>query len=294
MKRFRALALGFAAFAVAATGCQLGDVSSDAEADADAIAAAVASPSDGMIQEAMDVGGYLFGSSGGSGSMATSKGFVVPIGHARFVCGELGTFVWDGETKTYVRARSDFDVLLPDHAIHVASLLVKVRFFASTDASGDAYGPVDFSSGFDPNVHSMTYHREIAATATRISTGTVNAYSAVSDLAFTDIDVAAGTVTIDGTRTRAFDRTFTTGRAVAGTIAATISDLAMSWDAGTGTLSWSGTLSYVLDATVTRANGTQVERHQEGTIEFSGSSTFTVTVNGVTYRYRLADGTRVE
>lgn len=294
MKPYRMLAVALAALAVAVTGCHLGDVSTDAEADADAIAATVASPSDGMIQEAMDVGGYLFASSGGSGSVATSKGFVFPISHARFVCGELGNFVWDGEAKTYVRARSDFDVLLPDHAIHVDSLLVKVRFFASTDASGDAYGPVDVSSGFDPNVRSMTYHREIAATATRISTGTVNAYSAGSDLAFTDIDAAAGTVTIDGTRTREFDRTFTTGRVVAGTITDTVSDLVLSWNADTGTLSWSGTLSYVLDATVTRANGTQIERHQEGTIELSGSSTFTVTVNGVTYRYRLADGTRIE
>lgn len=294
MKRYRVPGLALTVLAVVVMGCRLGDVPSDAEAASDAIAAAVASPSDGMIQEAMDVGGYLFGSSGGSGSTAASKGFVVPIGHARFVCSELGTFTWDGETKTYARARTDFDVLLPDHTIHVDSLLVKVRFFASADASGEAYGPVDTSAGFDPSVRSMTYRREIAATATRISTGAVHRYTAVSDLAFTDIDPTAGTVTIDGTRTREFDRAFATGRAVAGTITDAISGLAMSWDVDTGTLSWSGTLSYVLDATVTRANGVQVERHQVGAIEFSGSSTFTVTVNGVTYRYRLADGTRVE
>jgi len=294
MKRFRMTMPVLAALALAVMGCQLGEPTGDAEADADAIAAAVASPTDGMIQEAMDVGGYLFGSSAASGSMASPRSFAFPVGHARFLCGELHNFAWDGATKTYVRARTDFDVLLPDHAIHVDSLLVKVRFFTSTDASGEAYGPVDFSSGFDPNVHALTYHREISATATRLSTGTVNVSTAVSDLAFTDIDAAAGTVTMDGTRTRGFDRTFTTGRTVAGTITDTISDLAMSWDAGTGTLSWSGTLTYVLDATITRVNGTRVERHQEGTIEFSGSSTFTVTVNGATYRYRLADGTRVE
>jgi hypothetical protein len=294
MKRFRVAIPMLAALVLAVAGCQMGEWTGDAEADADAIAAAVASPSDGMTQEAMDIGGYLFSSSGGSGARASQKSFVFPVGHVRFFSGDLANFVWDEATKTYVRARSNFDVALPDHEIHVESLLVKVRFFTSTDGSGEAYGPLDLEAGFDPNVHSMRYHREISAAATRLSTGTVNVHTAVSDLAFTDIDTAAGTVTLDGTRTRAFDRTFTSGRNVAGTISDTLSNLVLSWDATTGSLSWAGTLAYVLDATLTRANGTQADRHQEGTIVFSGSSTFTVTVNGTTYRYRLADGTRVE
>jgi hypothetical protein len=102
----------------------------------------------------------------------------------------------------------------------------------------------------------MSYHREIASTSTNLSTGTVSVLDAETDLAFTAIDLAAGTIA--------------------------------------DTLSWTGTLTYVFNATVTRAGGTVVTRHQEGTIEFSGSSTFTVTVDGTTYRYRLADGVRVD
>jgi hypothetical protein len=282
-----------AALALVVSGCQLGDATSDAEADADAIAAAVASPSDGMTQEAMDVGGYFFGSSVGSGSMMNLKSPVFPTTHARFLSGDLGSFAWNPATEAYERSRSDFDVVLLNHLVHVDSVFVQVRFFVSTDASGSSCHPVDFSSGFDPWVHSMRYHREIAGTSTSLATGTVTAHTAVSDLVYTDIDTSAGTVTIDGTRTREFDRTFTSGRTVAGTIEDTISDLVMTWDAGTGTLSWDGTLAYVLDATVTRVNGTQAARHQEGTIEFSGSSTFAVTVDGTRYRYRLSDGSRV-
>ncbi len=62
----------------------------------------------------------------------------------------------------------------------------------------------------------MTYHREISATTTNLSTGTLIVHAAESDLV-------------------------------------------MTWDAETGTLSWSGTLTYILDATVTRVNGTQVD-----------------------------------
>lgn len=294
MKRFRMLIPVLAALALVVSGCQLGDVTGDAEADAEAIAAAVAGPSDGMTQEAIDVGGYFFGSSGGSGSMMNLHSHVFPVNHERFFSGDLDNFVWDDATKSYTRTRSDFDVILPDHTVHVDSVLVQVKFFESIDATGDGYGPVDFSSGFDPLIHSMRYHREISATTTNLTTGTVIVHTAESDLAFTDIDTAAGTVTINGTRTREFDRAFTNGRTVVGTIDDTISDLVMTWDAETGTLSWSGTLTYVLNATVTRVNGTQVVRHQEGTIEFSGSSTFTVTVDGASYRYRLSDGTRVD
>ena len=293
MRRFRMIVPAIAALALVVSGCQLGDATGDAEADADAIAAAVAGPSDGMTQEAMDVGGYLFGASGGSGSIASAKSIVFPATHARFFSGDPGSFSWNPATEAYERSRLDFDVLLPNHLVHVDSVFVQVRFFVSTDASGSSYQPVDFSAGFDPWVHSVTYHREIAATSTCLATGTVTAHTAVSDLVYTDIDTSAGTVTIDGTRTREFDRTFTSGRTVSGTIEDTVSDLVMSWDAGTGTLSWDGTLAYVLDATVTRVNGTQVARHQEGTIEFSGSSTFTVTVDGARYRYRLSDGARV-
>jgi hypothetical protein len=294
MKRCRVLIPMFAMLALVVSGCQLADVTSDTETDADAIAAAVASPSDGMTQEVMDVGGHLFGSAGGGGEGSMMGKYVFPAGHARFLCGDLQNFVWDDATKTYTRTRSGFDVILPDHTVHVDSVLVRVKFFESTDATGDGHGPVDFSSGFDPLIHSMTYHRELTATITALSTGTVTVHTAESDLVFTDIDTEAGTVTIDGTRARAFDRTFTNGRTAVGTIEDTLADLVMTWDAGTGTLSWSGTLTYVLDATVTRVNGSQVARHREGTIEFSGSSTFTVTVDGTSYRYRLADGSRVE
>ena len=293
MKRSRVLIPMLAVLALVVSGCQLGEVTSDAEADADAIAAAVAGPSDGMTQEAMDVGGYFFGSSAGSGSMMSTKSPVFPATHARFFCSDLGSFAWNPVTEAYERSRSDFDVVLPNHLVHVDSVFVQVRFFISTDASGSSYQPVDFSSGFDPWVHSMTYHREIVGTSTSLATGTVTSYAAVSDLAYTGIDTSAGTVTIDGTRTREFDRTFSNGRTVAGTIEDSISDLVMAWDAETGTLSWEGTLTYVFDASVTRPNGTQVARHREGTIEFSGSSTFTVTVDGTRYRYRLSDGTRV-
>ncbi len=287
-----------AAIALAVAGCTAGPAAVDAEADADAIAAAVAGPSDGFTQEAADIGGMLFGSGGGGGALSVfgphASGF--PAGALRFFDGGFpgASWVYDGVEKTYTRSRTDFDVTLPNHEAHVDAVLVRVRFFTSADGSGEPYGPVDFSGGFDPAIHSIVYHRQIAATATNLSTGTVNVLDAETDLAFTSIDVAAGTVTIDGTRTRSFDRTFTNGRTVIGTISDTVSDLVLTWSAETGTLSWTGTLAYVLDATVTRVDGTQVSRHQEGTIEFSGSSTFTVTVDGASYRYRLADGARVE
>jgi hypothetical protein len=294
MKRFRVPIPMLAVLALVVYGCQLADVTSDAEADADAIAAAVASPSDGMTQEAMDVGGYFFGSPAGSGSSKSLPSHVFPANHLRFFSGDLGSFSWNPATEAYERRRSDFDVILPGHSVHVDAVFVQVRFFISSDASGSSYQPVDFSSGFDPWVHSMTYHREVSGTSTNLITGTVTEHAAESDLVFTNIDTASGTVTIDGTRTCGFDRSFTNGRTVVGTINDTISDLVMTWKAETGTLSWDGTLAYVLDATVTRPNGTPVVRHQEGTIEFSGSSTFTVTVDGQRYRYRLSDGSRID
>jgi hypothetical protein len=299
--RFRMLiaagAMG-AAIALAVAGCAFGPVVSDGEADADAIAAAVAGPSDGLTQEATDIGGLLFGSGSGGGeqSMMGLQGSVFPAGALRFFDGSFpgDNWVYDEVGKTYTRTKADFDVTLPNHEVHVDLVMVRVRFFTSTDATGEPYGPVDFTAGFDPAIHSMTCHREIASTSTNLSTGTVNVLEAQTDLAFTGIDTTAGTVTIDGTRTRSFDRTFTNGRTVVGTLSDTITDLVLDWDAETGTLTWTGTLTYVFDATVTRPNGTTVPRHQEGTIVFSGSSTFTVTVDGATYRYRLADGARVD
>lgn len=294
MDRLRMLIPAMAALALAVAGCQLGEVTADAEADADAIAAAVTSQSDGLAQEVMDVGAYLFGSAGGSTSVLDQRSYAFAVPHVRFFSGDLVNFVWDEATKTHLRTRTDFNVLLPDHAIYVDSLLVKVQFYTSTDASGEGYGPIDFSDGFDPEIHSMTYHREISATTANLETGTVNVHAAESDLAFTDIDAEAGTVTLNGARTRAFDRAFPNGRSVVGTIDDEVSDLLLTWDAESGTVAWSGTLAYVIDATVTRPDGTQVQRHREGTIEFSGSSTFTVTVDGIAYTYRLSDGTRVE
>ena len=87
--------------ALAAMGCQFAEVTTDTEADADAIAAAVASPSDGMTQEAMDVGGYLFGATGGSATMMSQASHVFPARHARFFSGDLASFVWDEATKTH-------------------------------------------------------------------------------------------------------------------------------------------------------------------------------------------------
>jgi hypothetical protein len=285
-----------AAIALAATGCAVGPDVSDAEADA--IAAAVAGPSDGFTQETADIGGMLFGSPGGGGDQTVTgpRAAVFPAGAMRFLDGSFPgvDWVYDDVEKTYTRTRADFDVTLPNHQVHVDLVMVRVQFFTSADATGEPYGPVDFSAGFDPAIHSLTYHREITSTSTNLSTGTVNVLEAQADLAFTGIDTAAGTVTIDGTRTRSFDRTFTNGRTVVGTLSDTITDLVLDWDAETGTLTWSGTLTYVFDATLTRANGTVVTRHQEGTIVFSGSSTFTVTVDGTTYRYRLVDGVRVD
>jgi hypothetical protein len=185
-------------------------------------------------------------------------------------------------------------VTLPNHEVHVDQVLIRVQFYTSTDATGEPYGPGDFSAGFDPAIGSMSYHREMSATSTNLSTGMVNVHDAVTDLEFTGIDVAAGTVTIDGTRTRAFDRTATDGRTMVGTLSDSVSDLVLEWDAATGTLTWSGTLTFAWDALVTRPNGTQVTRHREGTVVFSGSSTFTVTVDGATYTYRLADGARID
>jgi len=298
--RFRMLAVAGAvavAIALAVAGCAFGPEVSDAEADADAIAAAVAGPSDGFTQEATDIGGMLFGSGSGGGeqSVMGPHAAVFPMGAMRFLDGSFPgiNWVYDEVEKTYTRTRADFDVTLPNHQVHVDLVMVQVQFFTSTDGTGESYGPVDFSSGFDPAIHSLTYNREIASTSTNLSTGTVNVLEAETDLAFTVIDAAAGTATIDGTRTRSFDRTFTNGRTVVGTLTDTVSDLFLDWDAETGTLTWSGTLLYVFDATLTRANGTVGSRHQEGTIEFSGSSTFTVTVDGATYRYRLADGVRM-
>lgn len=285
-----------ATLALAVAGCMLGPSASETAADADAIAAAVAEPSDGFTQEAMDIGGLLFGSGGGGQqSLAGRSASVFPAGAMRFLDGTFpnANWTWNDTEKAYTRTRSDFDVTLPNYEVHVGQVLVRVRFFASTDASGEAFKP-DFSSGFDPAIGSMTYHREMSATSTNLATGTVNVHDAVTDLAFTAIDAAAGTVTIDGTRTRTFDRTFADGRTMVGTLSDTVSDLALDWDADTGTLTWSGTLAFVYDATVTRPNGTQVTRHREGTVTFSGSSTFTVTVDGAAYTYRLADGVRVD
>ncbi len=80
MNRSRLLITVLAALALTVAGCQLGEVTTDAEADADAIAAAIAGPSDGMTQEAMDIGGYLFGASGGSASMMNQASYVFPAG----------------------------------------------------------------------------------------------------------------------------------------------------------------------------------------------------------------------
>jgi hypothetical protein len=289
MNRLKFLVPILAGLAIAITGCQQGLTTSDAEIDAAAIAGAIADPSDGLTQEAADAGSFFFGSAH-TAQPPKAMGVGVPGAYARFFSGDCANFTWNPATEAYERTRVDYLLLLPNHSVHVSSLLVQVRFYQSTDATGPSYKPADIITCLDPAVHSMKYSRTISATATNLTTGTVSDFTAVSGFTYTGIDTAAGKVTVNGTRTRTFDRTFTSGRHVAGTIEDTISGLTISWDAGTGTASWSGSLAYIYDATVARVNGTQVARHQEGTILFSGSSTFTVVVDGTSYRYWLSDG----
>jgi hypothetical protein len=121
----------------------------------------------------------------------------------------------------------------------------------------------------------------------------VSGFTAQSDLRFSSIDMTAGTVTVDGTHSRTFTRTFESGRTVDGTVSYTLSGLQITRDPVAGTLSWAGTLQYTYDATVTRSNGTEVERHRSGTVTFEGSSTFIVASADGSYRCSLVDGSLV-
>lgn len=284
--RAGALAGLLAAAALLATlaGCQLGGVSAAETEDAKAIAAEVADPSSGVTQDVEDLGAYLF-------AEPPAKG---PIGRfARFFSGSLGEFDWNGETGAYERTGELFDVAHENRIVHVARLFVSVKFYTSADGSGDPFQPV-LPGTLDPSVRSIRWHREISATAEHTGSGWVSAFSAESDLLYSSLDVEAGTVTVDGTHDRTFTRTFENGRTVEGSVAYVLSGLEIVRDPITGLLSWAGTLQYEYDATVTRPNGTQVERQRSGEVTFEGSTTFVVTTGQGSWRCSLVDGSLLE
>jgi hypothetical protein len=284
--RAGALAGLLAAAALLATlaGCQLGGISAAESEDAKAIAAEIADPSSGVTQEVQDLGTYLFGEPAAKGPVARA---------ARFLTGHLGEFHWNAETGAYERTREVFDLVLENRTVHVARVFVSVRFFTSTDGTGTPFQPV-LGATLDPNVHSIRWHREVTGTAEHALSGAVSGFSAESDLLYSSIDTAAGTVTVDGTHSRSFTRTFDTGRTVEGTVSYTLSGLEIVRDPATRSLSWGGTLHYEYDATVTRPDGTQVERQRTGEVSFEGSSTFVVTTGQGSWRCSLVDGSLLD
>jgi hypothetical protein len=279
----RAGLLAAAGLLAVLAGCQLGGVPAAEAEDAKAIAAEIADPSSGVTQEIEDLGAYLFGEPAAKGPVSRA---------ARFLAGHLGEFQWNAETGAYERTREVFDLVLENRVVHVARVFVSVKFYSSADGSGEPFQPV-LGPALDSNVHSIGWHREVTGTAEHTLSGAVSGFSAESDLLYSSIDTAAGTVTVDGTHGRSFTRTFENGRTVEGSVAYVLSGLEVVRDPVTGTLSWAGTLQYDYDATVTRVNGTQVQRTRSGTVAFEGSSTFTVTTDGGTWRCSLVDGSLV-
>jgi hypothetical protein len=73
-----------------------------------------------------------------------------------------------------------------------------------------------------------------------------------------------------------------------------LSGLEIARDPLTGSLSWAGKLRYEYDATVTRPNGTRVERQRSGEVSFEGASTFVVTTGQGSWRCSLVDGSLVQ
>jgi hypothetical protein len=294
MERTRAYGIGragalaglLAAAALLATlaGCQLGGVSEADTEDAKAIAAEIADPSSGVTQEIADLGACLFGEPAVKGPVARA---------ARFLAGHLGEFQWNAETGAYERTRLVFDLVLENRTVHVARVFVSMRFFTSTDGTGTPFQPV-LGVALDPNVHSIRWHREVTGTAEHTLSGAVSGFSAESGLLYSQIDTAAGTVTVDGTHSRSFTRTFDTGRTVEGTVSYILSGLQVVRDPVTGSLSWAGTLQFEYDATVTRPNGTQVQRQRSGEVSFDGSSTFVVTTGQGSWRCSLVDGSLLD
>ena len=270
-----------AALAVIAIGCQLAGstTSSDGPTDADTVAAAVADPTNETTQEGVDVGSYVFG----AGTVDSST-------DALYFSGDLANFVWNPATLAYERTRTNFTITLPYRTVQVSSVFVQIRFFTSSDASGTGYGPFTLTSGLDPAVHSLTYYRTISGTTTNTSTGTTSVFSGTSNLTYANINTTAHTVTVSGTHSRSFTRTYANGRVVQGTISDTLNSLVITYNPSTHVFTWTGSLSYVYQANVTRSNGTQVSRQSSATINFSGSSIFVVDIDGVQYDFSVLDG----
>jgi hypothetical protein len=268
------------ACAAALAGCQLDSAAAAVSEDTQAIAQELSDPGSGITQEIGDLGGALVGSTGVKGPGSA---------YARFVSGDLSNFTWNPSTSAYERTRSDFDVTLAKGTVHVETLFVQLRFYTSADGSGTPVQPT-IGATLDPSIHSVRYHRDAQGTTTVPAKGMTAAFTAATDLLVSSVDTSAGTATITGTHTRSFDRSFDTGRTVQGSVGFTLDSMSIQKDPGTGLLSWSGSLSWTYDATVTRANGTQVSRQRSGTAEFSGSETFVVTTDGESTSYTVADG----
>jgi hypothetical protein len=282
--------------AVAMIGCQFSDPSSEEQVDAETVAWLITDPANGLTQEVADLSSYLFGVDGSVQNVAPqdstveSKAFGVSASYAIYCSGSLGGFTWNPLTQAYEKELIDVDILLPHREVHLERLFVQVRFYTSFDASGDPYQPQNVDGGLDPAVHSLTYYREVKGSATNLNTGTDSAFDAVSDLVYSDIDMDAKSVTINGTHNREFERLFANGRMVNGEVSYTIKALDIAYDEETSTFTYSGEIDYVYDAAVTRADGTIVVRHREATISFDGTTTFLVLVGKLRFRFNLLTG----
>lgn len=266
------------------TACELG-TDAEAQYDAEDIAAFISDQASGLTQEIADLGVYLYAPVGAGKALGSNALY------ALYFSGDLSAFGWNPVTLAYEKLITDFDRDLPKHTVHIDSLFVQVRMYTSSDASGASYQPAaGLGGGWDPAVHSLTFYRKIQGAATHLNTGTSCAFTAASDFVLTDIDTAARTVTINGTHERSFTRTFTSGRSVEGSVSYTIHDLTIACDPLTGLFSCTGSVDYVYDATVTRANGSVVVRHLTGTITFDGTGIFGVEVEGVKFRFHLFTG----
>jgi hypothetical protein len=179
--------------------------------------------------------GVAFGSYVFSAGTAASS-------YALYFTGDLASFAWNPAILAYERTRTNFTVTLPNRTVLVSSVFVQIRFYTSTDAGGSSYQPNgnNITSGWDSAVHSLTYSRTISGSTTNCSTGTVSAFSAASNLVFTNINTVAHSVTVNGTHSDTFTRTFTNGRIVEGTFTDTITSLVITYNPATVTFSWAG------------------------------------------------------
>lgn len=291
MKKAVTFLLILAGLLLITVGCQLGYQESEEQLDAEAVAWLITDPSNVLTQEMADVGSYLFSVDGSTqSSTIESKALGITASYALYFTGNLSSFTWNESTRAYEKELIDVDISLPNREVHLDRLFVQVRFYASTDASGDSLEVDNAGAGLDPVVHSLTYYREVDGTALNLNTGTECDFTAVSDLVFSDIDTDNRAVTINGTHSRDFERLFTNGRMVDASVSYTINNLSIAYDEGTSTFSYSGSIDYIFDATVTRADGTVLTRHQEATVTFDGSTTFIVEVGNLRYRFHLLTG----